>query len=150
MLKKESKKLAIKFIIPLAVILLLILVWLLFLNIWAVKPSNEIKYINLRATVDNGYSDVVIADEDKISEIRDLICGLQKKINITNVTAVRDAEKYQKDPQFAITFEYGGNSQEVCVHKNTVIFFDDGHKYFLQLENINTEDLINILNSYSV
>ena len=147
---KENKKLAIKLIIPLSVILLLILGWFLFLNIWTVRPLNEIKSIKLRATVESGYSDVVIADEDKISEIRDLLFKLQKKINITNVTAVRDAEKYQKDPQFAMIFEYDGNSQEVCVHKNTVVIFDDEHKYFLQLENMNTEDLINILNSYSV
>lgn len=145
--KKESKKLAIKFIIPLAIILLLILGWVLFLNIWTVKPSNEINSIKLSVLGNSGYSDVVIADEDKISEIRDLICGLQKKINITNVAAVRDAEKYQKDSQFAVTFEYDGNSQEVCVHKKTVVIFDGNHKYFLQLENMNTENLINILNS---
>ena len=150
MSKKENKKLAIKFIIPLAVILLLVLGWVLFLNIWKVKPSNEIKSIKLRATVENGYSDVVIADENKISEIRDLGCGLQREINITNIAALREAEKYQKDSQFAMIFEYDSNSQEVCVHKNTVVIFDDEHKYFLQLENMNTEDLISILNPYSV
>lgn len=98
----------------------------------------------------SGYSDVIIADRDKISEIRDLGFKLQNNINITNIAAVRDAEKYQKDPQFAMIFEYDGNSQEVCVHKDIVVIFDDDHKYFLQLENMNAEDLINILNSYSV
>lgn len=148
--KKEKEKFSLKLIIPLAVVLLLVLGWFLFLNIWTVKPSNEINSIKLSVLGNSGYSDVVIADEDKISEIRDLICGLQKKINITNITAIREAEKYQKDPQFAMTFGYDGNSQEVCVHKNIVVIFDNDHKYFLQLENMNTEDLINILNSYSV
>ena len=148
--KKEKEKFSLKLIIPLAIILLLVLVWFLFLNIWTVKPSNEINSIKLSVLGNSGYSDVVIADEDKISEIRDLICGLQKEINITNITAVREAEKYQKDPQFAMIFKYDGNSQEVCVHKNIVVIFDNDHKYFLQLENMNTEDLINILNSYSV
>lgn len=150
MSKKENKKIAIKFIIPLAVVLLLILGWVLFLNIWAVKPSNEIRSIKLRVLENSGYSDVVIADRDKISEIRDLVFKLQNNINITNIAAVRDAEKYQKDPQFAMIFECDGNSQEVCVHKDIVVIFDDNHKYFLQLENMNAEDLINILNSYSV
>lgn len=147
---KNKNNFIIKIIVPLVIILLLILGWLLFLNIWTVKPSNEIKSIKLSVLGNSGYSDAVIADEDKISEISDLICGLQKEINITNITAIIEAEKYQKDPQFAMIFEYDGNSQEVCVHKNTVVIFDDDHKYFLQLENMNTEDLINILNSYSV
>lgn len=150
MSKKENNKFLLKLIIPLAVVLSIISGWFIFLNIWTVKPSNEIKSINLSVLGNNGYSDIVIADDDKISEIRDLICGLQKEINITNVTAVRDAELYQKDPQFAMTFEYDGNSQEICVHKNSVVIFDGDHKYFLQLEDMNTEDLVNILNSYSV
>lgn len=49
MSKKENKKIAIKFIIPLAVVLLLILGWVLFLNIWAVKPSNEIRSIKFNS-----------------------------------------------------------------------------------------------------
>lgn len=144
----KNKKILSKIIIPLTAVFIIVLCWLLFLNMWTLNPSNDIRSVKLSVLGDGGYSDFVIGDRAQISEISDMLRGLQKEINITNITSVRSAEKFQKDPQFAIEFEYEDNSQKVLVHKDSVIIFNGTHTYFLQLEDMNTDSLINVLNSY--
>lgn len=149
MSKKEKKKSLLKIIMPLAAVLIIIVLGCVaFFNMWAVKPSEDIYAITLDVLGDGGYSTVLITNDKKISEINESILKMLNGMDITSIKAIRAVEKYQKDPEFEMVLDYGSNSRWISVHKDTVTILNDNRTYFLQLENMDTEELRNKLNSY--
>ena len=120
---------------------------------WTVRPSEDIKSINLAVMQDDGhYSETLVTDTEKISSIRDSVLDLQRSTGVSNIRAVREAEKFQKDPNISITLVYDDSLQKICIHKSNVIIFDrrnpDGaYKYLLELENMSTSALSDVIYS---
>lgn len=146
--KKENKKILPKIIIPLTAVFIIALCCFWFLNMWILKPSNDIKSITLSALGDSGYSTVLILNDKEISEIYEMVLNLQNETKITNIKAVREIENYQKDYEFEMTFDCGDGFRDICIHKNMVVILNENRTYFLELKNMDTEEFRNKLNLY--
>ena len=120
---------------------------------WTVRPSEDIRSIKLAVMQDNGYySEAIITDTEKIYAIRDSVFDLQRSTEVSNLKSVREAEKYQKDPNISITLMYDDSLQKVCIHKSNVVVFDrrkpdDAYKYLLELDNMPTDALLKVIYS---
>ncbi len=148
MSKTVMNKIA-KFVIaPISIIILLLLGWNIFLSRWKIRSNEDINSIKLYFTLNDHYSEVMITDKEKIHNIKNLVSDMEKKITAANVVDVKEIEKFQKDSQVSLTFEFNNVTQEICVHKNSVVIYDycsgSDYKnmYFLRLKNMDTSELL--------
>ena len=139
----------------LCVVLILFAVFIAIAGKWSIKPRENITSIQLSVKQSDGYySEFFIDDPENISAVRDSILDLQNKIGISNITSVREAAAYQKDPQISMIIMYDDILQMICVQKDQVIIFDrrnpdDTYKYLLQLDNMQTDELLSVLYSFA-
>ncbi len=105
-------------------------------------------------TLGDSYYEVLITEHEDIYNIRSLIFNMENKITIFNIVGVNEIEKFQSDPQAALTFNFEDESQTIYIQKNSVVIFDyciDSNyddMYFLRLKNIDTDELLDALYSY--
>ena len=148
-MSKTVKSNIVKFVIALiSIIILLLLGWNIFLSRWKIRSSEDINSIKLYFTLNDHYSEVIITDKEEIHNIKSLVSDMEKKITAANVADVKEIEKFQKDSQVSLTFEFNNVTQEICVHKNSVLIYDycngSNYKdmYFLRLKNMDTSELL--------
>lgn len=132
-----------------SVLILLFIGRKIFLGRWKIKPSEDMEAVKLRCMMNDGYySELLITDEEKINDLSNIVLDMENKIVLSNISDIKESEKFQSDPQMSLVFEYENMSQELCVHKDIVVIFDrrsgsdHDNIYFLRLKDMDTSELL--------
>lgn len=140
--KKVSKKMI---VIPLVILCAATVLILCYINIhwWKIRSAGEIKSIDVRLGLDNGYKDITITDSAEIEYIRNMAADIQDEFNIFGAK-IRDAEYFQSDAHICLLFNYSdGRKQEFWVQKNSAVGFmgQDYYWKYIRMDNVNTNEL---------